>query len=117
MTDEDIPLCVDRALCMAALEGHTETVRASRSRGKAGRDRLELRIHVLHTGGQGEAMVASEFLGDPAQFPPVMRDVHGFLHVDARPDNMAVFAAVVVDAKGNSARLPGKPQLLSGTLD
>ena len=28
MTDEDIPLCVDRALCMAAWEGHTETVRA-----------------------------------------------------------------------------------------
>jgi len=28
MTDEDIPLCVDRAVCMAAWEGHTETVRA-----------------------------------------------------------------------------------------
>jgi Ankyrin repeats (3 copies) len=28
MTDEDIPLCVDRALCMAAWEGDTETVRA-----------------------------------------------------------------------------------------
>lgn len=28
MTDEDIPLYVDRALCTAAWEGHTETVRA-----------------------------------------------------------------------------------------
>src|ERR1017187_7489913 len=83
----------------------------------AGRAWLEVRIHVLHTGAQGEAMVAGEFLGDPAQFPPVMRDVHGFLRVDARPDNMAVFAAVVADAKDNSARLPGKPQLLSGALD
>jgi hypothetical protein len=27
MTDEDVPLCVDRALCRAAWEGHTETVR------------------------------------------------------------------------------------------
>ena len=62
-------------------------------------------------------MVTGEFLGDLAQLPPVMRDVHGFLRVDARPKNMAVFAAVVVDAKDNSARLPGKPQLFSGTLD
>jgi len=62
-------------------------------------------------------MVAGEFLGDPAQLPPIMRDVHGFLRVDARPDNMAVFAAVVVDAKDDSARLPGKPQLFSGALD
>ena len=53
--------------------------------------------------GRVEAMVAAEFLGDPAQLPPVMRDVHGFLRVDARPDNMAVFAAVVVDVEDDSA--------------
>ena len=35
MTDEDIPLCVDRELCKAA-EGNNETVRASKARGKAG---------------------------------------------------------------------------------
>src|ERR1022692_1676001 len=116
MTDEDIPLCVDRALWIAG-EGNNETVSASKARGNARLVWLELRIHVLHTGGQGEAMVAGELLGDHAQLPPVMRDVHGFLRVDARPDNMAVFAAVVVVAKDNSARLPGKPQLFSGALD
>src|ERR1019366_7938075 len=37
--------------------------------------------------------------------------------VDARPDNMVVLAAVVVDVKDDSAGLAGKPQLFFGALD
>src|ERR1017187_2719601 len=85
---------------------------------KPGRARL-LRLHVPHAGRQGEAMVAGEFLRDPAQLQPVVRHLEGlvFIDVDPRPDNMVVFAAVVVDVKDDSARLPGKPQLSSGALD
>jgi len=39
MTDEDIPLCVDRALCMAAWEGHTETVRVLKNWKRRGKKR------------------------------------------------------------------------------
>src|ERR1017187_2265901 len=81
-----------------AAEGNNKTVRATKSRGKARSARL-LRLHVPHAGRQREAIVAGEFLSDRAQLQPVVRDMHG-LHdggVYARPDNMVVLAAVVVD--------------------
>ncbi len=64
-------------------------------------------------------MVAGEFLSDLAKLQPVMRNMHGlgFFAIDARPNNMVVLSAVVVDVKDDSVRLPGEPQLFSGALD
>jgi ankyrin repeat protein len=56
MTDEDIPLCVDRALCMAAWEGHTETVRALLDAGADVHARTDAPLWVAAMRGHADTM-------------------------------------------------------------
>lgn len=98
---------------------HRATVPSLRRNGQDASS--EVRFHVLHTGGQSEAVIAGEFLGDRAQLEPIMGNVNGLdlgtVAIDPRPDDMAVLAAVLVDVKDDSARLRGKSQLVSSALD
>ena len=81
--------------------------------------RSEVRFPVPHTGGQGEAVIVGEFPRDGLQLELVMGNVYGLAGVgqDARPDDMAVLAAVPVDVKDDSAGLRGKSQFFLDALD
>src|ERR1017187_10930068 len=56
MTDEDIPLCVDKGLCMAAGEGHTETVRALLDPGADVHARTDAPLWVAAMRGHADTM-------------------------------------------------------------
>src|ERR1035437_5158745 len=57
MADEDMPLCVDRALCMAAWEGHTETVRALLDDGAEVHARTDAPLWVAAMRGHADTML------------------------------------------------------------
>jgi hypothetical protein len=56
------------------------------------------RAVFFHAGRQDDAIVAGEFMGDPGQLLPVMREIDRFnlIGPDAGSDDVAVLMAVVV---------------------
>ena len=73
---------------------------------------------VLHAGRKVDVVIAGIFLRDGAKFLVVVRELHGFhfFGVDARPDDVVVFAPVL-DVNDDGAGLAGKAELVFGAAD
>ena len=73
---------------------------------------------ILHAGRKFDVVVFGIFLRDGAKFLMVVRELHGlhFLGVDARPDDVVMFAAVL-DVNDDGAGLAGKAELVFGAPD
>ena len=63
-------------------------------------------------------MIAREVLRNLSKLLAVVRHLHGlhFVQIDARPDDMAMIAAML-DMEDDGARLAGQTELFLGTID